>query len=952
MSIYGVCDINISFRNLRNIDLYHQGVYYLRTQVYIPGATSNKTKSTIPNATRGSRDTVRKALKKSVLKNISEGKEEDDDTRKLRNPQPETQPMQIAVPHRFLSKPTSLLSRARGNPVAGSDFLMSPATINDREQCFCSRRILVRYIEEEFVLNDSCVFRLEIPLEHNLDDQIVQRSFEQQNPIVTVDLMWVDVEENSNGEVIGMEGSFISVARSVIELHHPEEGICSYSPILFDDTHFVQIDMLIHSCMHTLKFLPRSASQVVRAVAAASISNDLDGTIQSIAREANGNETKTNAATNTTTMPTTRTTTTTTTTTTTPPTLPTTTPSTTSTTNTSSQNRSFSSSSSLSESSATTLAQVLFPPPASLPTARQRDYFSTPSDRHVVQADTFHRVYLDYMLKRHAKLHTYMKSKVQVWLKSIQSSSNAINNLLSPSELEDKMTVLLSVLNDENMISQGIFQSSISSRAQSTSPNTLSSSIQYDMNCMSMETLLLYHQLIELMIDVLTPMTADLRMTWENLAVARAHESIFSERMRPNDYIIPRTSNGGQAIGTLAARQLRKDANMTKTKVRIDAEDEQLFGKRSDRPLLFATSYDAGVIQNIKPVSETEAAVSIESAIASETIVLETNERESKKQTITTSASVTTTPPASVSPSSTISAPPSSSQPIEGHCIHLIVFQHGYQGTSYDLRLFRDVMKLLLTNNVQTSFSYLIASSNERQTDGNIEMMGHRLATEVTNRINNLQQSTEQNEQDDDTRVVRLSFIGHSLGSVIIRSALTSSLLTPFLNRLWSFVSLTSPHVGFFFAPGIVNTAVWFLKRWHKSLALEQLSLSDEKEVQATFFYKLSEASAPLSNFQHVVLVGSHQDNYAPYHSARIEMTKEAMNSTESSPSSFLKSMLTNILQHIEPSKLTRVDVDFKLEGLTVDSTIGRAAHIRFLDSFQLTLNFVLGYRHLWMWEK
>jgi hypothetical protein len=281
----------------------------------------------------------------------------------------------------------------------------------------------------------------------------------------------------------------------------------------------------------------------------------------------------------------------------------------------------------------------------------------------------------------------------------------------------------------------------------------------------------------------------------------------------------------------------------------------------------------------------------------------------------------------------------------------MIIFQHGYQGTSYDLRLFRDMMKYILhsssnVNGTGGTYHFLIATSNERQTDGNIEMMGHRLAVEVMDKINTLESSSS-------SVVRRLSFIGHSLGSVIIRSALTSHLLAPLLSRLFTFVSLTSPHVGFFFAPGIVNTAVWFLKRWHKSLALEQLSLSDEKDINKTFFYRLSEASSPLSNFQKVILVGSHQDNYAPYHSARIEMTKEAQASSSSGQAaSALKTMLTNILQHIEPSKLVRIDVDFKLEGLTVDSTIGRAAHIRFLDSFQLTLNFVLGYRHLWEWEK
>ena len=43
--MYGTLDVNVTFRNFRNIDLYHQGVYYLRTQVYIPGLTNQKQRS-------------------------------------------------------------------------------------------------------------------------------------------------------------------------------------------------------------------------------------------------------------------------------------------------------------------------------------------------------------------------------------------------------------------------------------------------------------------------------------------------------------------------------------------------------------------------------------------------------------------------------------------------------------------------------------------------------------------------------------------------------------------------------------------------------------------------------------------------------------------------------------------------------------------------------------------
>ena len=107
----------------------------------------------------------------------------------------------------------------------------------------------------------------------------VKRLPSQPNPVVVVDLMWSDVEEDSSGEVIGLEGKYISVAKSVISLHQPENGIHSYTPILFDDTHFVQVDCIIHSCMHTVNFLPRSASQVVRASASKSVIDDFDDDI-------------------------------------------------------------------------------------------------------------------------------------------------------------------------------------------------------------------------------------------------------------------------------------------------------------------------------------------------------------------------------------------------------------------------------------------------------------------------------------------------------------------------------------------------------------------------------------------------------------------------------------------------------------------------------------------------
>jgi hypothetical protein len=42
----------------------------------------------------------------------------------------------------------------------------------------------------------------------------------------------------------------------------------------------------------------------------------------------------------------------------------------------------------------------------------------------------------------------------------------------------------------------------------------------------------------------------------------------------------------------------------------------------------------------------------------------------------------------------------------------------------------------------------------------------------------------------------RLSFVGHSIGNLIIRSALTHPAMAPFLDRLHTFLSISGPHLG------------------------------------------------------------------------------------------------------------------------------------------------------------
>jgi hypothetical protein len=60
----------------------------------------------------------------------------------------------------------------------------------------------------------------------------------------------------------------------------------------------------------------------------------------------------------------------------------------------------------------------------------------------------------------------------------------------------------------------------------------------------------------------------------------------------------------------------------------------------------------------------------------------------------------------------------------------------------------------------------------------------------------------------------RISFVGHSLGTIIIRSALTRPQMRPLLPKLHTFLSLSGPHLGTLYnSSGLVNMGMDFFVR-------------------------------------------------------------------------------------------------------------------------------------------
>lgn len=144
--------------------------------------------------------------------------------------------------------------------------------------------------------------------------------------------------------------------------------------------------------------------------------------------------------------------------------------------------------------------------------------------------------------------------------------------------------------------------------------------------------------------------------------------------------------------------------------------------------------------------------------------------------------------------------------------------------------------------------------------------MGERLATEVKQYILSFCPIS---------CISKISFIGHSMGGLIIRAALPH--LAEFATKFFTFISLGSPHLGYMYNSNkLFDAGMWLLKKWRNSRCLTQLSMTDQRLYEETCLYRL--ATLPgLEWFKNVMLVCSIQDQYAPFDSTRIQICKAAL---------------------------------------------------------------------------
>ncbi|XP_027917094.1 protein FAM135B-like isoform X3 [Vigna unguiculata] len=262
--------------------------------------------------------------------------------------------------------------------------------------------------------------------------------------------------------------------------------------------------------------------------------------------------------------------------------------------------------------------------------------------------------------------------------------------------------------------------------------------------------------------------------------------------------------------------------------------------------------------------------------------------------------------------------------------LRIVVFVHGFQGNHLDLRLIRNQWLL-----IDPKIQFLMSEANEDKTSGDFREMGSRLAQEV---ISFLKKKMDKASRSGTLKDIKLSFVGHSIGNLIIRTALTESIMEPYLRYLQTYVSISGPHLGYMYSSNsLFNSGLWILKKLKGTQCIHQLTFTDDPDLENTFIYNLSKEKT-LANFRNVLLLSSPQDGYVPYHSARIEPCPASSVDFSRRGKIFME-MLNNCLDqiraHSDDRVVMRCDINFNTSsyGRNLNTLIGRTAHIEFLES-------------------
>ncbi|CAI2385814.1 unnamed protein product [Moneuplotes crassus] len=256
--------------------------------------------------------------------------------------------------------------------------------------------------------------------------------------------------------------------------------------------------------------------------------------------------------------------------------------------------------------------------------------------------------------------------------------------------------------------------------------------------------------------------------------------------------------------------------------------------------------------------------------------------------------------------------------------IHVVFLIHGFGGKSKDMQKLSNILALRCPK-----IRPIICKSVEKNADDpkfNIEKLGHELAKEVEDEIVNECQGYDK---------LKMSFIGHSMGGLVIRYALRH--LRKYKDNLETLMTLGTPHCGYMHSKSsLISYGIWVLDKVVANPLLNEIRLGDSKDVKESRLYKLSQ-SPEIGYFKEILMFGSDQDTFASIETSLIKATARMKKLKKyDSFQEMQDNIQESLLSGKKKKRITLVTVDLQLKHDSLGAYIGRKAHIEFLSNVEL----------------
>lgn len=153
-------------------------------------------------------------------------------------------------------------------------------------------------------------------------------------------------------------------------------------------------------------------------------------------------------------------------------------------------------------------------------------------------------------------------------------------------------------------------------------------------------------------------------------------------------------------------------------------------------------------------------------------------------------------------------------------------------------------------------------------------------------------------------------------------------------SKLNAYISLCTPHLGAgATSDALFNLGFSMLLKFSKETIMSELAMAEVRNIEETTLFKLSN-SENLKLFKKLCFVSSPQDNFSPPESSLILASETFRKSSmENKHHAAQVKMIQNIMGQISCDVLIRMTIDYRFESSSIDTFIGRAAHIACLNN-------------------